>query len=156
MAHRRTDGRGPVSGGVVAVCLSGRKGDKKRPVEAALLVRDRGLEGDAHAEGGLRQVSLLARESALTLEAKGLVTEPGDFAENLSTEGIALAALAIGARLRLGRDAVLEITRIGKECHARCAIFRQVGDCVMPREGVFAKVVRGGRVRPGDRIVPAE
>lgn len=142
-------------GRIVAVCLSSRKGDKKKPVAAGRLVKGRGLEGDVHAEGGIRQVSLLARESAVTLEAKGLKTDPGDFAENLATEGIDVASLLVGTRLAVGRRGLLEITQIGKECHDRCSIFRQVGDCVMPRKGVFARVVRGGQVRAGDPVAPA-
>jgi MOSC domain-containing protein YiiM len=110
-----------------------------------------GLVGDAHA-GSERQVSLLASESIEQMRALGLELAPGDFAENLTTEGIAVHELPVGTRLRVGRDAVVEITQIGKECHDRCAIFEQAGTCVMPTHGVFARVLRGGAVSAGDAI----
>lgn len=143
-------------GRVVAVCMSSRKGEKKKPVAEASLTEDRGMEGDAHAGSGLRQVSILAVESGRTLAAKGLHALPGDFAENIATEGILLIGLKIGDRLAVGRDAVLEVTQIGKECHQRCEIFRQTGDCVMPREGLFFRVVRGGTVRAEDPVALME
>jgi MOSC domain-containing protein YiiM len=140
-------------GKVVAVCLSLRKGEKKRPAAGGRLIADHGLEGDAHSGPGHRQVSLLARESVDRFRAKGpLDVGPGDFAENILIEGLDLAALAVGRRLRAGPEAVLEITQLGKECRSPCAIYRMMGDCVMPREGVFARVIRGGEVRPGDGI----
>ena len=111
----------------------------------------RGFRGDAHAGPGVRQVSLLAEESIAKMRGKGLSVGPGDFAENVTVEGIVLQALPVGARLRAG-EAVLEITQIGKECHDRCAIYLQAGDCVMPREGIFARVVRPGKVSPGNAI----
>lgn len=139
-------------GRIVAVSLSARRGEKKTPVAEALLVAERGIEGDAHAGAGHRQVSLLAAESIEKMRAAGLRVGPGAFAENLTTEGIDLPSLPVGSLLRVGPDAVLEITQIGKECHQRCAIYEQAGDCVMPREGVFARVRTGGRVRTGDPI----
>ncbi len=140
-------------GKVVAVSVSDRKGQKKRPVPFAQLVADHGLEGDAHAgTSGHRQVSLLAVESADKMRAKGVPVGHGDFAENLTVEGVNLLSLRIGERLRVG-EALLEISQIGKECHDRCAIYQQIGDCVMPREGIFGRVIRGGRVAPGDIVV---
>jgi MOSC domain-containing protein YiiM len=138
-------------GRVIAVCASAAKGEKKRPIAVGALEAGRGLAGDAHA-GSERQVSLLAAESIAEIQRLGLDVSPGDFAENLTTEGLVLHALAVGTRLRLGGEALLEITQIGKECHERCAIFEQVGTCVMPTQGAFAKVVRGGEVRAGDTI----
>jgi MOSC domain-containing protein YiiM len=139
-------------GKVIAVSVSDRKGQKKRPVPFATLVADHGLEGDAHAgSSGHRQVSLLAVESADKMRARGVAVGHGDFAENLTVSGIDLLSLKIGDRLRVG-EALLEISQIGKECHDRCAIYQQVGDCVMPREGIFGRVVRGGRVAPGDVV----
>jgi molybdopterin adenylyltransferase len=138
-------------GRVVALSVSERKGMAKRNVPAARLVEDWGLEGDAHAGKWHRQVSLLAMESVRKMQAKGAAVGPGAFAENITTEHLDLLSLKIGDRLTIG-EAELEITQLGKKCHARCAIFEQVGDCVMPREGIFARVLRGGEVRVGDRI----
>ena len=122
-------------------------------VGQGLLEEDFGLAGDAHADCCThRQVSLLAIESIDKMRRGGFEVGPGDFAENLTTEGVPLSSLPVGARLSIGGDIVLEITQIGKECHAGCAIFRQVGKCIMPREGVFARVIRGGMVKTGDII----
>jgi MOSC domain-containing protein YiiM len=137
---------------IIAVCRSDRKGVSKEAVAEGYLHRQYGLEGDIHADGSRRQVSLLAEESIGKMTNLGLDLKPGDFAENLTTAGIALAELPVGSRLQVGDRAVLEITQIGKECHAGCAISRQVGKCVMPKEGVFARVVEPGRVVPGDWI----
>ena len=111
-----------------------------------------GLEGDAHAGDWHRQISLLATESIARIQAKGLAVSAGDFAENITTEGIELWRLPVGTRMQVGPDVLLEVTQIGKTCHQRCAIFHQVGDCVMPREGIFARVLTGGTVSPGDRL----
>jgi len=143
------------AGKVVAVCVSGKKGEKKAPVPFVLLVVGHGVDRDAHAGPGHRQVSLLAAESIAKMKAKGLSVGPGDFAENITVEGIDLSGLPVGARLRAG-EALIEITQIGKECHNRCAIYLQAGDCVMPKEGVFAKVIRGGALRAGDPVERAE
>lgn len=124
-----------------AISISKEKGTKKENVKEAVLKEDYGIVGDAHA-GSERQVSLLAEESIKKMK---LNVGPGDFAENITTSGIDLMGLDIGARLKIG-DAVLEITHKGKVCHARCNIYYQAGDCVMPKEGVFAKVVKGGRI----------
>ncbi len=136
-----------------AVCISERKGEQKHPVEAVQLVPDHGILGDAHAGKWHRQVSLLAKESVDRMqEHVSVKLFPGVFAENILCEGIELKALAVGTRLRIG-SALCEVTQIGKECHADCAIRRQAGDCVMPREGVFAAVLEGGTARAGDRIM---
>jgi len=139
-------------GRVIAVCLSSAKGERKRDVGAGVLLENFGLEGDAHGGEWHRQVSLLAQESIDKMRAAGLTVGPGDFAENLTTEGLVLDTLPIGSRLRVGETALLEVTQIGKECHTRCAIYHQAGDCVMPREGIFARVLRGGAVRRGDAV----
>lgn len=139
-------------GTVVAVCTSDRKGIRKRNVGEALLKVDWGIEGDAHAANWHRQVSLLAMESIDKMRQKGLNVGPGSFAENLTTQGIDLLALSIGSRVRIGSEIELEITQHGKLCHERCAIYYAAGDCVMPREGIFARVLKGGRVKVGDTI----
>jgi MOSC domain-containing protein YiiM len=143
---------------IIAVCRSEKKGTKKKPVAEIFIKEDvGGVVDDAHADCTThRQVSLLANESIDKMREKGFDLQPGDFAENITTQGIDLASLPIGTRLALGDDVILEMTQIGKECHAACAIRRQVGDCIMPREGVFGKVIRGGRVKPGDPIRIAE
>jgi MOSC domain-containing protein YiiM len=136
---------------VVAVCISQQKGERKRPVDSVVLRENHGMVGDAHAGDWHRQVSLLAAESIEKMRRLGLDVDSGDFAENITTSGIDLVSLPIGARLEVG-EALLEVTQIGKECHTRCAIYQQAGDCVMPREGIFARVLRGGAVKSGDRI----
>lgn len=138
-------------GRVEAVCVGARAGAPKRPVPHITLIENHGVAGDAHA-GSARQVSLLAVESLDKLRAKGLAVGPGDLAENITTGGLDLCHLAPGARLRVGA-ALLEVTQIGKECHHPCAIARQAGECVMPTEGIFARVIAGGEVRAGDEII---
>ncbi len=140
------------AGTVVSVNVSLTKGVRKSPVPDCRVVPGRGLEGDAHAGDGHRQVSFLARESIQKMRDVGLDVGPGDFAENITTTGIELVSLPVGTVLRLGVGARLEVSQIGKVCHDRCAIFEQAGDCVMPREGIFARVLDGGTVGPGDRI----
>ena len=137
---------------VISVNVSKDKGEKKHNIQKCLLIKDMGLKDDAHAGFMHRQVSLLARESIEKIRKMGLDVVPGDFAENLTTEGIDLPALPIGTKLLVGDSIVLRVTQIGKECHARCAIFQQVGDCVMPREGIFAEVLAEGEVKIGDTI----
>ena len=139
-------------GRIVAVSVSDRKGVVKHNVDQARLVVEHGLAGDAHAEGGIRQVSLLARESIDKMVAAGAKVKPGDFAENLTVDGLSVMSLAVGTRLRVGDTVELEITQIGKTCHKGCAIRELVGDCVMPKEGVFARVLKEGVVKPGDVI----
>jgi len=145
VSHGGPDGR------VVSVNVAADKGVRKEPQAAIRLVADHGVEGDAHAGPWHRQVSLLANESVETMRAKGLDVAPGAFGENVTTEGVAVYQLPVGARLRIG-EALLEVTQIGKVCHDRCAIYEQAGDCVMPREGIFVRVLEGGEVRPGDGI----
>jgi len=138
---------------IVAVCRSDQKGVKKEATTEGILREDYGLVGDAHADCCThRQVSLLAAESIDKMRQRGFDVGPGDFAENLTCEGIDLALLPVGTQLSIGKKVILEITQIGKECHSGCAIFRQTGKCIMPKEGVFAKVVRGGVVKSGDGI----
>lgn len=137
---------------IVSIAVSRKKGTPKTPVAEAHLSPEHGLEGDAHAGPGHRQVSLLAAESLEGARSRGLEVSFGDFAENIATVGIDWKTVPVGTRVRLGPEAVLEITQIGKECHSRCAIFYKAGDCIMPREGVFARVVRGGTVRVGDEV----
>ena len=136
---------------IVAVCTSPTKGMRKKNVGQANFIRDFGIEGDAHADNWHRQVSLLSMESIDKMIAKGLDVGPGDFAENITTEGIELYTLPIGTRLSIG-EALTEVTQIGKECHTRCAIYQQAGDCVMPREGIFVRIHKGGEVKVGDEI----
>jgi molybdenum cofactor synthesis domain-containing protein len=135
-------------GMIRAVCTSQRKGTKKRAVEQALAVAGHGLEDDAHAGDWHRQVSLLAEADIATMRAKGLELEPGAFGENLVLDTVDLGVLGIGSRLRAG-EVELEISQIGKVCHNRCAIYYQTGDCIMPRDGIFARVLHGGELRPG-------
>jgi MOSC domain-containing protein YiiM len=130
---------------ILSINVSARTGEQKTPVERAELREDHGIVGDAHAGDWHRQVSLLAEEDIDTMRGRGIELGFGDFAENITTRGIDLGSLAVGARLCIGA-ALLEITQIGKECHAGCAISRTVGDCVMPRRGVFARVIRGGEI----------
>ena len=138
---------------VVAVCKSKKKGTKKQAIAEGLFKEDYGLIDDAHADCQTnRQVSLLAMESIDKMQNLGLNLSPGDFAENITVEGIDLLHLPIGTRILVGDEVILEVTQIGKECHTACAIRRQVGQCIMPEEGVFARVVRGGLVKPGDKV----
>jgi MOSC domain-containing protein YiiM len=138
---------------VIAVCSSEEKGTKKTTIAEGVLKEDYGLVGDAHADCCThRQVSLLAIESINKMRGLGFEVNPGDFAENLTTEGIGLVSIPVGTQVRIGEEVILEISQIGKECHSGCAIFRQIGKCIMPREGVFARVIRGGSVRAGNQI----
>ena len=138
---------------IIAVCISEKKGTQKHEVPEIQLKVDHGIVGDAHAGNWHRQVSLLGAESAAKLQEKiSFRLTPGAFAENILTEGICLYELPVGTRLRLGPDAICEVTQIGKECHYDCAIRKAAGDCVMPREGIFVKVLKEGSVRPGDEL----
>lgn len=137
-------------GRILAVCTSERKGTSKENVGRGLLRPDWGLEGDAHAGPWHRQVSLLAWESIERMRARGLEVREGSFAENITTQGLQLHTLPVGTRIRLG-TALVEVTQIGKLCHTKCAVFQTVGDCVMPREGIFARVLEGGEVAVGDQ-----
>ena len=139
-------------GKVISVNVSAKKGTRKKNVESSCLLAGLGLRDDAHAAPGKRQVSLLARESIDKMVRLGLKVGPGDFAENLTTQGLDLLALPLGTRFRIGAHTLLEVTQIGKVCHTRCAIFYQAGDCVMPKEGIFAQVLEGGEIKVGDEI----
>jgi MOSC domain-containing protein YiiM len=142
-----------MEGKVVSVNISGKKGVRKSPVGEVKILPDFGIDGDAHASGDWhRQVSLLAIESIKKMQDMGLKVKPGDFAENITTEGIDLLSLPVGTRITLGEGIEAEVSQIGKVCHTRCAIYTQAGDCVMPKEGIFIKVLKGGRLRPGDAI----
>ena len=137
---------------VLAVCVSEEKGTQKKEMDRVFVRPDHGLQGDAHAGTWHRQVSLLARESVDKVQRNiSFLLEHGAFAENILTEGITLYELPVGTRLQVG-EALMEVTQIGKECHKDCAIRQQIGDCVMPREGIFARVLMGGAVRPGDPV----
>lgn len=141
-----------IEGRIKAISVSKEKGTQKVNVPKAELKADFGVVGDAHAGNWHRQVSLLAVESIDRMVAKGAKVSPGDFAENITTEGIELFKLSVGSKLKLGKCVELEITQFGKKCHSLCEIFKQVGDCIMPREGVFAKVTASGRIKVGDAI----
>jgi MOSC domain-containing protein YiiM len=138
---------------IIAVCKSKEKGTRKRAVAKGILKEDYGLVGDAHADCCThRQVSLLAMESIDKMRRLGFKVGPGDFAENLTTQGVELVSLPVDTKISIGKDALLEVTQIGKECHSGCAIYQEIGKCIMPREGIFARVIRGGFVRAGDQL----
>ncbi len=155
---------------VIAISVSEKKGIKKKNIPEAELIQDLGVKGDAHAEGGIRQVSLLAQESIDKMRKKGLNVNPvrsktrtqayatsngvkaGDFAENITTKGIDLLKLPVGTQIKIGETSLLEISQHGKTCHSRCAIYYSAGDCVMPKEGVFARVIKGGVIKIEDTI----
>ena len=139
------------TGRVVAVCTSPAKGTEKTAVPEINLIADHGIEGDAHAGKWHRQVSLLSWQKIEAFRARGAKVEHGAFGENIIVDGIDFAALPIGTRFAAG-EALLELTQIGKECHSHCRIFHTMGECIMPTQGVFARVLRGGRVRPGDTL----
>jgi MOSC domain-containing protein YiiM len=137
---------------IVAVSVSEKKGMRKMNVDQVQLKVEHGIIGDAHAGDWHRQVSLLAQESIAKMQKMGLEVKAGDFAENLTTEGIDLVALPVGTQVQVGDSVLLEVTQIGKVCHERCAIYYQAGDCVMPKEGIFVRVLEGGLIAPGDTI----
>ncbi len=140
---------------IEALCTSKEKGERKRPVDSVLLKENHGIEGDGHAGDWHRQVSLLSAEDIETVRRKLPDIKPGDFAENVIVSGIDLSKFGIGTRFKLG-DAILSITQIGKECHTPCKIYHMTGDCIMPRLGLFARVEKGGEVRPGDPVETLE
>lgn len=142
-----------VEGTITAISISSTKGEKKSNIPSGRFIFGHGLEGDAHAGDWHRQVSLLGTESIAKIIAAGMDVHPGDFAENVTTTGICLWELPIGTHLQLGDTVRLEVTQIGKTCHQHCKIFQQVGDCVMPREGIFARVLQGGVVQVGDAVL---
>lgn len=141
-----------IKGRVISINISGKKGMRKNPIWSAEIITGLGIKGDAHASSTWhRQISLLALESIRKMQDLGLKVKPGDFAENITTEGIDLIALPVGTQIKIG-DVEAEVSQIGKECHTRCAIYYQAGDCVMPKEGIFVKVLKGGTIRVGDKI----
>ena len=142
-----------MAGKIIAVCTSEKKQTKKINVRDACLKENYGITGDAHSSSDThRQISLLAIESINKMRDMGLDVNPGDFAENLTTDGIDLVTIPVGTKLSVGEEVVLEVTQIGKECHTRCAIYQQAGDCIMPKEGIFARVLKGGLTKIGDKI----
>jgi cyclic pyranopterin phosphate synthase len=140
-----------LSGRIQAVCISKEKGTKKQNTKIAVFKENFGIINDAHA-GSQRQVSLLAEESIAKMKDKGLNVAFGDFAENIVTKGIDMIHLAIGTKIKIGKNAILEITQLGKTCLSPCAIYYKTGDCIMPKEGIFARVLKGGIVKVGDRL----
>ena len=142
------------AGKVIAVSISKKRGIPKTNIDSANLIENYGIEGDIHAGNWHRQISFLALESIDKMRRSGLPKlRPGAFAENITTEFLTLPSLKIGTRMRIGKEAVIEITQIGKECHNKCAIYVKVGDCVMPLEGIFGKVVKSGQIKVNDDIV---
>ena len=141
-----------IKGEIKAISISEKKGTKKTNVPEAEVKIDFGIVGDAHGGNWHRQISLLAIESIDKMIKMGANVSPGSFAENITTQGIELPDLPIGCKLKAGEEIELEVTQIGKECHSRCEIFKQVGDCIMPREGIFAKVMKAGMIKVGDTI----
>jgi MOSC domain-containing protein YiiM len=142
-----------MSAKIVSINISRKKGVRKKEIPEALLKENYGIEGDAHAsEKWHRQVSLLAIESIKKMQDAGLDVGQGDFAENITTEGIDLPSLPVGTKMSIGEEAEAEVSQIGKECHTKCAIYHQAGDCVMPKEGIFVKVLKGGKIKKGDTI----
>lgn len=137
---------------IVSIAISKKKGTRKTPVEEAFISKDHGLEGDAHAGKWHRQVSFLSSESIESVKDQGLDVTFGDFAENIASVGIDWKTLPLGTRVQLGDTVIVEITQIGKECHNKCAIYYMAGDCIMPREGVFARVLEEGTIHRGDPI----
>ncbi len=142
-----------MKGKIVSINISEKKGERKTPVGEAEIKENFGIVGDAHASSEWhRQVSLLAIESVRKMQEMGLDVKPGDFAENITTEGLDLLALPIGTRLKIGKGVIGEVSQIGKVCHTRCAIYEQAGDCVMPKEGIFIRILKGDTIRVGDEI----
>jgi len=137
---------------VVSLAVSRKKGTRKETTDQVRVIKDHGIEGDAHAGNWHRQVSLLAAESIGASRDSGLDVDFGDFAENIATTGVDWKSIPVGTHVRIGDAVLLEITQIGKECVRKCAIFYQAGDCIMPKEGIFARVLEGGNIRCGDRI----
>ena len=137
---------------IVSIAVSKKKGTRKVQVDESLVIADYGLEGDAHAGAWHRQVSFLSSESIEKARQSGLDVTFGDFAENIATEGIDWLTIPLGTRVGLGDSVLVEVTQIGKECHTKCAIYYMAGDCIMPKEGIFARVLTGGTIKCGDRI----
>ena len=140
------------TGKIIAVCTSKKKGIPKVDIGAGIIEEGFGLQNDVHGGDWHRQISLLSIEQIDSMKVKGFDVKPGSFAENITTEGFDLRSVKVGDRLRLGKTAVVEVTQIGKECHTRCAIYNKIGECIMPEQGVFARVITGGDVKTGDDI----
>lgn len=141
-----------IIGKVIAISMSEKKGQKKHNIERAELIVNFGIKGDAHGGPWHRQISLLSIGSINLMRQKGAEVNPGDFAENITVEGITLYELPVGTHLKIGESTLLEVTQIGKECHSGCEIQKQVGSCIMPTQGIFAKVIIGGIIKNGDII----
>ena len=141
-----------MKGKILAVCRSEKRGTVKSEIREGLLIENFGLKDDAHTGKWHRQISLLGVESIDKMQSKGFKIKYGDFAENLTIEGIVLHQLPLGTKLKVGENVLLEVTQIGKECHSDCEVRKKIGDCVMPREGIFARVLKGGKVKVGDDI----
>lgn len=141
-----------MNGRLVAICMSNTKGVRKQPVEEGLLKKRWGLKGDAHAGENHRQISILSKESVERLSRNGIILSPGDFGENLLVSGVNLSALKIGSLIKIGTYALLRVTQIGKECFHPCSIRKRLGKCIMPSEGIFCEVLKGGKIRQGDRV----
>ena len=139
-------------GKILAICISEKKGTQKKPIESARLVEEWGIEGDAHVGKWHRQVSMLSFEKIEAFREKGADVDFGAFGENLVVEGFDLSKVPVGTKFQIG-EAILELTQIGKECHHGCQIFQKMGECIMPREGVFAKVLHGGKIKAGDEVI---
>ena len=137
---------------IVSIAISRKKGTRKVQIDHASLVQNHGLKGDAHAGPWHRQVSFLASESIEASKKKGFDVTFGDYAENIATSGINWLKISVGALIQVGDSAIVRITQIGKECHNKCAIYYLAGDCIMPREGIFGQVLKGGKIRRGDMI----
>jgi MOSC domain-containing protein YiiM len=138
---------------IISINISDKKGVRKKPVDSVVIKENFGIESDAHASDKWhRQVSLLALESIKKMQDKGLDVGPGDFAENITTEGIDLPELPVGTKMTIGKEVEAEVSQIGKVCHNRCAIYHQAGDCVMPKEGIFIKILKSGTIKTGDEI----
>lgn len=142
-----------MKGKIVSINVSNKTGIKKTPIEEVSVIENKGIAGDAHASSNWhRQISLLAIESIEKMQKAGLDVKPGDFAENITTKGLDLINLPIGTRVKIGNDVIGEVSQIGKTCHTKCAIYEQAGDCVMPKEGIFIKVMKGGIIKIDDDI----
>lgn len=140
-------------GRIAAISISEKRGIPKSNIETAMLISSRGIEGDIHADGSHRQISLLSLESINKMKKSTTIKlRPGIFAENLTTEYIDFKKIVIGSKLKIGKDSIIKITQIGKECHNRCAIYESAGNCIMPDEGVFARVIKGGEINVNDEI----
>lgn len=137
---------------IIAISTSAKKGEKKHNIETAELIADYGMKGDAHAGKWRRQISLLGIKSIDQMRAQGVDVKPGDFAENITVEGVVLYELPVGTKMRIG-EAELEVTQIGKECHSGCEIMKQVGTCIMPTQGIFAKVLKDGTIKVNDTLI---